>query len=119
MFGAKFGALQRPPAPSTQRLPLSVPEAAQVLGISRALAYELVARGEIGVVNIDLDALQIADPLLIPVLFARGESVDLVDARGNDSRAFVTPGVIIRHPNHCRAIPSLSWSQSRPSSCRS
>ena len=30
-----------------RRLALSVPEAAELLGISRALAYELVARGEI------------------------------------------------------------------------
>lgn len=29
------------------RLTLTVPQAAQVLGISRALAYELVARGEL------------------------------------------------------------------------
>jgi excisionase family DNA binding protein len=29
------------------RLTLTVPEAAAVLGISRALAYELVARGEL------------------------------------------------------------------------
>ena len=31
----------------TERLTLSVEEAAQLLGISRALAYELVASGEI------------------------------------------------------------------------
>ncbi len=30
-----------------QRLTLTVDEAAQVLGISRAFAYELIARGEI------------------------------------------------------------------------
>lgn len=30
-----------------ERLTLSVDQAAQVLGVSRALAYELVARGEI------------------------------------------------------------------------
>ena len=29
------------------RLTLTVPQAAEVLGISRALAYELVARGEL------------------------------------------------------------------------
>ena len=37
---------------STQRLTLSVPEAAVMLGISRALAYELVGRGELPVVRL-------------------------------------------------------------------
>jgi excisionase family DNA binding protein len=32
---------------STERLTYSVTEAAEVLGISRTLAYELVARGEL------------------------------------------------------------------------
>ena len=37
---------------SSQRLTLSVPEAAAMLGISRALAYELVGRGELPVVRL-------------------------------------------------------------------
>ncbi len=35
----------------TERLTMTVSEAAEVLGISRALAYELVGRGEIPVVR--------------------------------------------------------------------
>jgi excisionase family DNA binding protein len=42
-----------------ERLTLSVTEAAAVLGISRALAYELVARGE-------LPALHLGRRLLVP-----------------------------------------------------
>ena len=33
--------------PSGERIVLSVPEVAELLGISRTLAYELVARGEL------------------------------------------------------------------------
>jgi|HubBroStandDraft_1064217.scaffolds.fasta_scaffold1584354_1 excisionase family DNA binding protein len=40
------------PVPTGGRLTLSVPEAARVLGISRALAYELVARGELPAVHL-------------------------------------------------------------------
>jgi excisionase family DNA binding protein len=36
-----------PPISSADRLVLSVPEAGQLLGISRAFAYELIARGEL------------------------------------------------------------------------
>jgi excisionase family DNA binding protein len=43
----------------TRRLTLSVTEAAEVLGISRALAYELVARGE-------LPSLQFGRRLVVP-----------------------------------------------------
>ena len=35
----------------TERLTMTVSEAAEVLGISRAFAYELVGRGEIPVVR--------------------------------------------------------------------
>ena len=37
----------RPPAPLSERLALSVDEAGALLGISRDLAYDLVARGEL------------------------------------------------------------------------
>jgi excisionase family DNA binding protein len=42
------------------RLTVSVPEAARILGISRALAYELVARGE-------LPSLRLGRRLVVPV----------------------------------------------------
>ena len=42
------------------RLTLSVPEAAGLLGISRALAYELVARGE-------LPSLRLGRRVVVPV----------------------------------------------------
>jgi excisionase family DNA binding protein len=35
------------PVPPNQRLAISIAEAAALLGISRALAYELAARGEL------------------------------------------------------------------------
>jgi excisionase family DNA binding protein len=38
--------------PSTDRLVYSVAEAAALLGISRAFAYELVARGELPVISL-------------------------------------------------------------------
>jgi excisionase family DNA binding protein len=41
------------------RLTLTVPQAAEVLGISRALAYELVARGE-------LPALRLGRRVVVP-----------------------------------------------------
>jgi excisionase family DNA binding protein len=44
---------------TNRRLTLSVTEAAQVLGISRALAYELVAQGE-------LPSLQFGRRLVVP-----------------------------------------------------
>jgi excisionase family DNA binding protein len=44
---------------TNRRLTLSVTEAAEVLGISRALAYELVARGE-------LPSLQFGRRLVVP-----------------------------------------------------
>ena len=37
---------------ATERLVFSVPEVAELLGISRAFAYELVARGELPVVRL-------------------------------------------------------------------
>jgi excisionase family DNA binding protein len=43
----------------SRRLTLSVTEAAELLGISRALAYELVARGE-------LPSLQFGRRLVVP-----------------------------------------------------
>jgi excisionase family DNA binding protein len=43
----------------SRRLTVSVPEAAELLGISRALAYELVARGE-------LPSLQFGRRLVVP-----------------------------------------------------
>ena len=42
------------------RLTLSVPEAAELLGISRALGYELVARGE-------LPSLRLGRRVVVPV----------------------------------------------------
>jgi excisionase family DNA binding protein len=40
------------PVPHTQRLVYSVAEAGEILGISRAFAYELVSRGELPVVRL-------------------------------------------------------------------
>jgi excisionase family DNA binding protein len=40
------------PVSATERLVFSVPEVAELLGISRAFAYELVARGELPVVRL-------------------------------------------------------------------
>jgi len=39
------------PLPASERLVLSVAEAGELLGLSRAFAYELVARGELPVVR--------------------------------------------------------------------
>jgi excisionase family DNA binding protein len=36
---------------SNQRLTVTVPEAAEILGISRSFAYELIGRGELPVVR--------------------------------------------------------------------
>ena len=47
------GHRQSPPGPgSSDRLVYSVAEAAQLLDISRAFAYELVARGELPVIRL-------------------------------------------------------------------
>ena len=43
---------QRDEAVSSKRLVYSVSEAAELLGISRAFAYELVARGELPVIRL-------------------------------------------------------------------
>ena len=43
---------QQDPAVSSERLVYSVGEAAELLGISRAFAYELVARGELPVIRL-------------------------------------------------------------------
>ncbi|MGH9027285.1 MAG: helix-turn-helix domain-containing protein [Acidimicrobiia bacterium] len=37
---------------ANERLTFTVPEAAKILGISRALAYELVGRGDIPIVRL-------------------------------------------------------------------
>jgi excisionase family DNA binding protein len=44
--------LKQLPAESNERLVVTVPEAAGLLGISRAFAYELVAREELPVVRL-------------------------------------------------------------------
>ena len=43
---------QQDPAVSSERLVYSVGEAAELLGISRAFAYELLARGELPVIRL-------------------------------------------------------------------
>ena len=68
---------------SNDKLTFSVPEAAEVLGISRALAYELVARKQ-------LPAVRLGRRLLVPrhaidTLLHQGGSVTRTNSSANET----------------------------------
>jgi excisionase family DNA binding protein len=78
-----------PTFPSDDRLVYSVTEVGELLGISRAFAYELVARGELPVVRLGRRRLvpKVALLSLLGAGLADGDGIDEPDSVGptNDS----------------------------------
>ena len=77
-------SLKLVPSDANDRLVYTVHEAAQLLGISRAFAYELVARGE-------LPVIRLGRRVLVPKLRLRA-LVDLPATEDEISPDQVTPG---------------------------
>jgi excisionase family DNA binding protein len=71
-----------PTVPSDDRLVYSVPEVGDLLGISRAFAYELVARGDLPVIRLGRRRL-VPKVALLSLLGAGPDDRDGIDEQGS------------------------------------